>query len=338
MATRLLYTSAPTAIPDPQDNGQGRCKRLCRTSRPGGTFGGGGAVPRTVRLGFVVALVFAGLLACSREPLSLDAVPRRVSVHAMLLAGEDTVRVLVTRVGRGEAPLYWNTSEPVTGAEVQLSWGDEAIVLRSASEQLGGCTSQHHVQPIGAGCYTGVVPNAVRSGVNYSLHIRLEDGGLITGTASVPSPPDVHPQAETPTLVPLSSVDEDPGEPVHLQWDAPPDEVGSIGIALALHLQDCSAFLYVDEGDGPELSVQMFVSGQTEATVGVWTATCASIEDDRVPGEIRLTSYDRAYTGFLRSAANSNEQSAPTGFGVSGAVGVFAGAASATVPVFVKLH
>ncbi|HEX8358572.1 MAG TPA: hypothetical protein VF613_00530, partial [Longimicrobium sp.] len=106
-------------------------------------------------------LAAAALLAatgCSflRDPTPVEAMGEQPSVHALLMTGSDTVKVLLQRVGPGAAGQDPVAARPISGAEVTLAVGGQSVRLAEAPAGFPGCAAQSvgSVTTLTAGCYS----------------------------------------------------------------------------------------------------------------------------------------------------------------------------------------
>ena len=280
------------------------------------------------RLPAAVALRCVGLSlgGCEllREPSPLDTAPELVAVHAMLVAGEDTARVLVTRARAPDAPSP-SVVEPVPGASVRLVRGEQRIDLAA-----GGSCAPTYGSPgepdLAAGCYAGAVSGGIVAGARYELEITLPGGGRIEGAATVPEPPALLAPA------PGAELEVRPAPaPFVARWTTPPSGQRT-EIALRAVRRDCSAMPRLRaDASTPFLDV----TGSDSAELRTGFVGCGGESmPARLDAHLILTVYDANYAAYAK-AIDTSHAIARNGAaaGIRGAVGVFGSAAVASVPV-----
>lgn len=284
-------------------------------------------------------LLAAGTLAgcdLAREPTPLAPDDHYVAVHALLLAGADSVAVLVTRVQMSQSDTRNAEAVPVTGAHVRLSAGTERIELKAGGSDAVRCTGTRLQQPaLGPGCYTGSVAGGIRPGVTYALEVALTGGGVITGSATVPEAPAgmiTDPRHATLVIGQVGSGTTD--RAVMVRWDPLP---ASDVLRLSLSTDDDDCWARLAEPDhNPALWLD--VSGRASIEIGAQFLFCHRVITDTVfPGHLQLTHYDDTYASYLETF-DDGSSSIPAdrlAFGLDGAAGVFAAEAIARVPVTV---
>lgn len=283
----------------------------------------------------IVAATIAVLAGCDfiREPTVLDDVEREVTVHSILLAGSDTVAVLLTTVVFESGDLIPTTSAPVVGATVRLVDQDGGVLhLEPQGVGENACAANKGlpwwpneapwVERLGAGCYVAAVPGGIRAGGRYELIVDLAAGARIEGAAVVPDAPTIiAPAAGTE----LSGAKRE--ERFLIRWS---------GIGEDQHIQLTFA--------SPDSACHIFGGwesfGTDSMTVPVPHFHCGSDEvPSRIDARLRLTAFDTVYTRYLyRSRAHDGNalRRDVASAGLSGAPGIFAGAAVAEVPVTIS--
>src|SRR5690606_4683215 len=209
---------------------------------------------------------FLSLGGCDllRDPSPLDTATEMVTVHAMLVAGEDTARVLLTRAQALDVPPPLAV-EPVPGASVRLIRGEQAIELAAG----GGCVPRFGIpnEPdLAAGCYAGAVSGGIAAGARYEFEITLPGGARIEGATTVPEPPallDPAPGAELEVRVGPGTLP----EPFVAAWRVRPAGRRT-EIALRAGRQDCRAMLRVD-GDASTFYLDVTGADSAELRTGL---------------------------------------------------------------------
>lgn len=263
----------------------------------------------------------------TRDPTGLELDARPVGVYSVLRAGADTVSVLVVRY-REEFQLFEPGFEPVAGAEVRIVAGGDTLRLRPGSAECLVAPAPGE-RPVDAapGCYAAGVPGGVRPAERYELLVRLPGGETVRGATQVPRAPELLAPAEDARLTPTSE-----GRFVlRLGFDAPP-EAGLVTLTLTAVEEACE-ISPEDETIGPGEPIAVGGAGRDSAVVRVRAVRCAvkgvPVRRDTVPARLLLTAFDTAYARYRAQVLDKQsvlERRASAG--VSGAVGVFAGAAA----------
>lgn len=276
------------------------------------------------------AMLVAALGGCElmREPTPLDAVPELIAVHAILVAGQETASVLVTRANPHDPALTW--ADPVPDASVRLIRGEQSIELVPG----GDCEQRFGVPgeaDLSAGCYTGAVPGGIVVGARYGLEATLPGGGTITGATTVPEPPTLvapAPGAE----IEMRVLPELEPAPFVATWRAdPPNRRMEVG--LLADRQECVAMLREDSYGSS--THYLDVTGAASATLRTGLVECGEGVPARLDARLVLAIYDANYSEYARVALE-DVYAVPgnkAGVGLRGAAGVFGSAALASVPV-----
>lgn len=287
------------------------------------------------RLAPAALLVLVAGCDPTRPEVPLERLRSRTSVHAVLEAGTDTARVLVARYD----PLRRETVR-VAGARVVLTRGSEAYPLVEAPAGFGDCvrfSTDTLPQPIQPGCYAATIAGGIRAGERWYLEVALPDGTAARGATTIPNVPVVaSPAPNTRVRVAATPNSAAPLQPFLIRWSTP-DAGGYAQAALALDATYragapiTSARCQIDQSRGavpwdvvPRDSLRLYFHDL------VCTASGNSIPWDSARATLRVTAYDTAYLRYQNTtlrddASPANRASA----GISGAVGVFGGAASA---------
>ncbi|HEY8470178.1 MAG TPA: DUF4249 family protein [Longimicrobiales bacterium] len=279
-------------------------------------------------LALLPAVLSLGGCKLVRDPSPIETATELVAVHAMLVAGEDTARVLLTRAQAlaVSPPL---AVEPVPGASVRLIRGEEGIEL----DVGGDCVTRFgfpNEPDLAAGCYAGAVSGGIVTGARYELEITLPGGARIEGATTVPEPPallEPAPGAELEVRfgpVPLP-------EPFVAAWRVQPSGRRT-EISLRAVRRDCTALLRLPADASASF---LDVTGSDSAELRTGFVGCGGESmPERLDAHLVLTVYDANYTAYAK-AIDSPYAIARNGaaVGLRGAAGVFGSAAVASVPV-----
>ena len=293
------------------------------------------------------ALVGLGLLAAGcgfvREPTPLELSDEQVLVHSVLHAGTDTIAVLLQRIrpGAGSAvPLI----RPISAADVRITGGSGEVHLREAPVGFRRCgpldaagADPNRAEP---GCYAAVIVGGVEPGGRYELAIALPGGGTVRGTAVVPEAPALLAPARDARVVlgRTGAGGYDHIGDVPVRWSARDGTGGvQLGVLPGTAFKDgevmrggpCDApsassrSWFIDEPRVDSISLRIFIPG-------------CSIEPgqplvhDSIYADLLLTAFDTAYTRYQKlGGSNETVRREQASAGISGALGVFAGAATA---------
>lgn len=138
------------------------------------------------RIAAAAALTLAAGCSFLRDPTPVESRGEQPSVHALLMTGSDTVKLLLQMVGPGTPGQEPVGARPISAAEVHLSVGGQSVRLAESPAGFSGCVafSVGAAVPGTAGCYAAVLPGGVRPGAIYDLSVRLAGGGTIEGKAT----------------------------------------------------------------------------------------------------------------------------------------------------------
>ncbi|MGH7462086.1 MAG: hypothetical protein ACREMA_13830, partial [Longimicrobiales bacterium] len=271
----------------------------------------------------ILTLGLAALVACEPEPTSVEFTGTRLMVHALLHAGADTVSMLVTRV-RGEWPGSEAPSIPVTNAHVRLIQTPDTFTLVTGR----GCVSVSGLpdkSDLNNGCYSAVLAGGVRAGALYELEIDIAGEPPVRGSVRVPEMPVF--------LAPAPGIELPSGTPpVFVRWSYP-ETSPFVELRLRANRPQCNAAITTPSDASPR-SWLMF-TGVDSATVGA-NVTCDDTAMEREAARLTVTVYDTAYTRFFRLHFRAEAlHLRDAAVGITGAIGVFGAAASASIPVVV---
>jgi hypothetical protein len=289
------------------------------------------------------ALTLAAGCSFLRDPTPVESMGEQPSVHALLVTGSDTVKLLLQMVGpgvRGQEPVR---ARPLTAAEVSLSVGGQSVRLAEAPAGFAGCAAQSvgTAVPATPGCYAAVLPGGVRPGAVYDLSIRLAGGGTIEGKATaltalrLESPTAgarIHVTSrgfssfEEATRVPLrlGGAERAPGAAV----DFLPQIVYSRGQALTefyCSVEYPRTAVYTRPSTG-DLDFRLYgLSCVPRTPAG--TQPDPQFRVDSVRAVLRVVAFDSAYTRYTNLQEEEAIALRDARSGVTGALGLFAAAA-----------
>lgn len=264
-------------------------------------------------------------------------------VGSVLSAGSDTVFVSLVRV----TPRPYSqesTARPIQGAEVRLQGDIATVGLTEGPPGFPPCLTYHSSNREAATipCYAAVFPGGVRPGGSYRLSILLPGGGTIEGAAKVPHTPAViAPEADT-RWIRRGSGDIDT---LRVRWSASPGTAG-VGFALQSHRvfykgalvanADCTIYLLGSSRpsvhrvlDSPRTDSASLTYDVIQCTGRVGTDAPFPFRPDSVQARLIVTAYDTAYTRYREGPGGSSVRPEHITAGITGALGVFAGVASA---------
>lgn len=281
---------------------------------------------------FVLAGAAILLVGCefARAPTALDIPESSIGAYGVLRAGSDTVSVLLVRF-RTDLKYLERGFDPISGADVRVISGNDTLRLAEAPAGFSRCYTTELDSPnvgasAGPGCYAATLPGGVQSGREYRLLARLPDGIMVEGVAAVPAAPGIlAPQADA--RVPASE-----GEyTVRLVYTTPPG-TGRVEVAV-LSLDNACTIRFEDPTVRAGGGLQIGAAESNSVVVRINRVSCSErgrpVARDAVPARLVLTAYDTAYA---RYAAETLDRGSVLGsrasVGLTGALGLFAGAAS----------
>lgn len=302
-------------------------------------------------------LCIAALLAgCERAPLPLDISDERLMVHSVLLAGSETVHVLVERVAARtitdpHSPEGSVDIQPISGADVEVTVGGQVLQLAEAPEGFPPCASAFpfavpHEEPIGPGCYVAAVPDGIRAGERYELRVRV--GGVVVaeGEAVVPGLPVLStPTAGARYEVTIGFIsNEQPVRGILIRYGTS-SEVAGVRPSLRFD----SVFVNGARTPDATCNFDQFESepigrrAAIDSTVLVPRSLFCfrrppqggveTFVPDSIFAQLSLTAFDSSYVGYDQAARQQSAELARLQAGVTGALGLFAGLSRARVPV-----
>ncbi|MBD0320692.1 MAG: hypothetical protein ICV87_10185 [Gemmatimonadetes bacterium] len=299
---------------------------------------------------FLAAAALLSAAGCSflRDPTPVEAMGEQPSVHALLMTGSDTVKVLLQRVGA--APRLRGAgaaTRPISGADVRLTVGGETVRLAASPAGFSGCVTQSigsQLPADTAGCYAAVLAGGVKPGAEYALRIGLPGGGTIEGRARalaalrVESPAAgarIHVKARTfdggqtdftRLAIRLRGAEGSAG----VSADLVPLVVYSRGQPVTDFF--CSVdyprgFVFPRDQEG---TITLPVAGvQCVPRTPAGTPPDPQFRTDSVRAVLRAVAYDSAYVRYLDFQEQNSVAAREVTVGVTGAIGLFAAAARA---------
>lgn len=305
------------------------------------------------RLTFLLAWI--GLAACEREPTALQFEDEQLMVHSVLVAGSDTVKVLVTRtlpepIPDPNAPGGFTSVRPVSGAEVRLFYNGTVVSLSEAPAGFSSCFSAFpfavvRATSIGPGCYAAVVPGGIRPEQHYGLEVELASGERVEGSTQVPAAPEITtPAPGARVRARINQFVEGSGAAVAVpvRFRLPPSVAG-VRVALVVErlfkggapVADASCFL-----GGVDTDVRR-AAPVDSAVVVVSSISCSrrvgehveQVTPDSISGHILLAGFDSGYVRYAEAASQQSAERERLRVGITGALGLFAGAGTAAQPI-----
>lgn len=290
---------------------------------------------------FLALMVAATGCELQRDPTGLELERAALGVHSVLIAGEDSARVLVVRFSR-DVPVQDAGIVPVEDADVRLVRNAEETRLTPGDvEACVGERSIHLVQP-GRGCYAAALPRAVAPGDRFELTVRLADGEVVRGSAVIPGAAVVRsPSAGDTVRITRSRTTMSLGSlPLELQ---PPPGGALLELGVRTSREPaCRAGLSLPEGGFPLHSQTVRIAPDDASglslTVGAtcWTEEGGFEPVGELPARLLALAYDTAYARWIELAVDG--QNLPVhgaSAGLTGAVGYFAGASRVAVPLLI---
>lgn len=293
---------------------------------------------RTTRPAALLGALATLLAGCGSavDPMAPREVESRVVVHSVLQEGADTVMVLLTRTSSHFYQVYPDQAAPVSGAVVRLGAGSDTVQLVERSGAESRCIERAG-QPVGgggAGCYLALLPGGVRAGESYGLRIEIPGHEVIQGQATIPAPPALlEPVPLAALAVGATPVLGQGLEPVPLRW-APVEPGQRLELRLRIREEGCWLTIEVARQLGDYYFGIDLTGQETAAIESRWLHCGGGALGESYPADLYLTAFDSVYTRYIEQ--NTSYGSTPRGrasAGVTGALGVFAGAASTRVPV-----
>lgn len=304
-------------------------------------------IRRCAALALLLALAGCGFL---RTPAEIDPPTDTMLVHAVLQAGSDTVRVLLTRPHADRSAE--GRAEPISGATVRVAGGGSTALLREAPEGFGRCLTP---RPSGdpspppphaeRGCYAAVLPGGVRAGERYLLEVDAPGGRRATGETVVPAAPEWIEPVRDERLVTRWSQGPGTAASLMLRWRSSaasmeiPVVVAAEVYAGGSRIPDtfCSVILILPDGSVlgwraglvPSDSVRVRVQLGNCVRRGEQAGVGPPIQPDSAAAELVLAGYDAAYAAYLDGFGRQGVRAERASSGLKGAFGVFGSVAAA---------
>lgn len=289
--------------------------------------------------GTVVAAAAFLCTACelTRSPTAITLTEDRVLVQSVLLAGDSTARVLIRFIPAEYDPFNPFAQPewlPIADAAVRLVAGEDTIALLARTDTdvnpcvAGGIYPQTPAGDLLPGCYYAGVPGGIASGATYELIIDLPGRGMVRGRTSVPTPAQILAPAADASITAWTPVSGSPPRAA-VSWAG--GDVGQHAELSAVSLDsDCVTYISAAGIRFGSTSIDMSASGTREITVHL---QCNGEYGPDVPGELRLTVFDTAYSRYIH-AVRENHRMVDASAGITGpAIGAFGSAASVRQPV-----
>lgn len=280
----------------------------------------------------------AGLLALSlcvacdptRPATPLDDPGDYTSVHAVLFAGSDEARVLVTRIRPLLLPIAPGRAVPVTGARVTLRGDGRAWTLVTAADTVDRCTSM--TLSLAAGCYIATIPGGIRAEARYTLDIVLPDGDIVTGETTVPGEPHIVTPTGKPTFLTTVTDTGYVERPfTELSWTGT-EANAFIEVSAAANRPDCTVRMNPEDRYSSSGVDRIRVTGD-RVSLRMESVQCREPIDVRTwDATLRVTRFGDEYARRFAVGFDTADPDSMS-FGLHGAIGIFTGAASTTLPV-----
>jgi hypothetical protein len=294
------------------------------------------------------------LMGCQREPTPLGLTGEQLMVHSVLVGGSNIAEVYVTRalpnvVFDPSNPAGTVYSRPVAGAVVRLIRGATTLMLSEAPAGFPPCSSVSFgadptTRTIEPGCYAAAVPGGILAGERYLLQISL-NGGAVQGELVVPAAPTVlSPSPNTRYGAPLGDqFIQTPVViiPVHFSLGARMTAVRlSLGVDSVFFggRRDLNARCNYDEFGEPLRRTTQ----RDSVSFVVHFLTCfrqtvqggvTLVVPDSIHAHVDVTAFDSTYVGYYEAATQRSAEQSSLRAGITGALGLFAGAGIARTPV-----
>jgi hypothetical protein len=281
------------------------------------------------RVWLAICLLSAG---CVRDPVTLQLDQESLSVHSVLVAGEDRAAVLVTLVRASDQFGFGAAARPVTNATVRLTADGQTYQLVANQASRSACMARYQgssLPPeIAQGCYAATVPGGLRSGVTYDLEIDAGERGLVRGRTVLPNVPQFLTPAPN-TRIRLDGFNP-AAPPTTVRWSGVQPKRWTELYAEALTAQ-CDAYLAETGETGGSNLIETMEADSVRIRLG--DSGC-NVPPEGMPAEFRLMAYDSNYTRYaeLNFGRNATPERGAS-VGITGAVGVFGAAARARLPI-----
>jgi hypothetical protein len=306
--------------------------------------------------GWAAVAVVMSATGCElvREPTVVEPLERPATVHAILRAGDDTVRVLISRA-RVLGPRV--DIVPVTGAEVWIHGPSGRVALRETGPEMAPCMALPPTPPVGSpeddegeGCYIGVLPAPVQPGERYGLSITLPSGDLVVGETNVPMPPTVSLKSSSRLVLRTTRDGTAAPASVGLVWSRGPDAVAlqfGVGPGVAYVgdevVPGASCWVYSPPFFAPwtrrpagEMELQVFDAGCDMVPSPPETGPVEPVPWDSISFAVYVAAADTAYGYYYEHHLGNDVLPWPrAAAGLEGAVGVFGAVAVTKVPLMI---
>lgn len=242
-------------------------------------------------LRFASAALCFMLFACMREPTLVELSEQNVVVHAVLIGGSDSAKVLITRP----------QTTSVFGGPIGVANADVRLVTAGLNMPLsagGECFSMPGF-PLGApgtntGCYVAAVPGGIVYGATYELEIVVPGRPAIRGSTRIPETPVI--QSPAPNAEIVFSGQGNAGPTVEMTWSVGESDA-PVFVHLAVDANDCALAFRVDEFG----LVPYIAERGSRSILVVPLAWNCSQPPTRAAGEVVVTAFDENYDLYLRS-------------------------------------
>jgi len=269
----------------------------------------------------LLLLIALGMPACTPENTLLEFSQEQITVLALLQAGDSVANVYMRHTLAGRDEITGRPpEEPLTGATVRLLHGTNTVILRDTGSQ-NHCAPDNPVD----GCYTVSLPQRIAALETYELLIDLPGGGFVRGHATVPAPPIIRAPAAGATLEYGGFLPRPPAAPTTVRWNL---ALPAARTEVAVNVPGLRCTFAAESWHD--------ATGLDSLSLFPWQLGCDGALGDREhPGEVVVTVYDSVYARYYRETARERYGLRPehARAGIEGALGVFAGAATARVPV-----
>ena len=279
----------------------------------------------------LVAFALSLCAACQRPPTQIELFDPRINVHALLRAGEDTVRVFVARVDTRATDPSQSPLVPILNARVRMAHGADTVVLSARSHCVNTVVAFPAVPPnLNNGCYAGVVAGGVGRRRAYALLVEA-DGERAHGEAVVPAQPVMRSPAAGITLHYTRPHRRDLVTSALVHWSGTqPDQ--RIDLSLRTVRRECDAIITTPTERFEFGTARISLTAVDTATIAVWDVNCPDNTQSIFPAELLLTAYDAAYTKYLMLTSPTLRPEAAA-VGLTEGLGVFTAAATVAVPI-----
>lgn len=267
-------------------------------------------------------------VACEPAPTDVDVPDQAVTVHAMLIGGDDSVTVVVARPS-AESDFVFEGPQAVTDAVVRLRSGTQQIVLANRgrclvlSSALTGQPAQFD------GCYTAQIPGGVRNGERYELEVEVPGEPLITGVTVVPPAFTLLTPAAGDTIDVRVGA-QDGFKPFTISWTGI-EATHTVRLQIVTDRVNCAVYLSrpAELDFGFEI---LFSAPATDAPTVFSSFLNCGDDPSTVNARLVATAFDTEYERYLRDSGESMRIDEAS-IGLNGAFGFFGSAAQASQPI-----